>query len=299
MSPRETMLAAGVPDARRLRLHVPDGRPPRDGWPLLVLLDGDWVWPQNPPPEGGTACAVLIPGHGGRHGPVPPRLARRGVPARAGSQAQALARRALDFTPPAPGGGRWPDPRRPEWQCGGADAFLDALLGPMLDWATAQAPLDPVRLSLYGHSYGGLCALYALVRHPGRFAHTICASPSLWWREGRIEALLDGLPCALPSGPGTHRAGPAEGAPHPHPAASRVRLTLMAGTDERWFPRPLDPANPRRPADGIPTLPRLETLCRRLVDIPWLDCSLERLDGTHHGDALQASARRALTLAAA
>lgn len=301
MSLRETALAAGTPDARRLRLHVPAGRPPRGGWPLLVMLDGDWVWPLDPPPEGGTACAVLIPGHGGKHGPVLPRLARQGVPAQAGSQAQALARRALDFTPPAPDGGRWPDPRRPEWQCGGADTFLDALLGPMLDWTEAQAPLDPARLSLYGHSYGGLCALYALVRHPGRFAHTICASPSLWWRDGRIEALLDGLPRALPSGLGTPRTGPDVGAsaPRPHPAAPRIQLTLMAGTDERWYPRPLDPAHPRRPADGVPTLPRLEALRRSLADVPWLDCTLERLDGIHHGDALRASARRAVALAAA
>ncbi|MBB6084059.1 alpha/beta hydrolase [Castellaniella defragrans] len=315
MSLRATVLAAGAPGARRLRLHVPAGAPPPRGWPLLVLLDGDWVWPLDPPTGHESACAVLIPGHGGMHGPVLPRLSRQGGPAQAGLQAQALARRALDFTPPAPDGGRWPDPRRPEWQCGGADAFLDALLGPMLDWAGAQAPLDPRRLCLYGHSYGGLCALYALVRHPGRFAHTICASPSLWWRDGRIEALLDGLPRSLPADPAQAPGGPAspgdavspapggpDGAgpstPRPHPAAPRVRLTLMAGTDERWYPRPLDPTRPRRPADGIPTLPRLEALLDRLAGIPWLDCALERLDGTHHGDALRASARRAMALAA-
>lgn len=280
MSLLETALAPGTPDARRLRLHVPAGQPPRGGWPLLVLLDGDWVWPPDPPLPAAAACAVLIPGHGGRHGPLPSLLAARGMPAQTGMQTQALARRALDFTPPAPGGGLWPDPRRPEWQCGGADAYLDALLGPMLDWAAAQTRLDPACLSLYGHSYGGLCALYTLTRHPGRFAHTICASPSLWWREGHIEALLDGLPDRLP-------------------ADARVRLTLMAGTDERWYPRPADPHHPRRPADGLPTLPRLEALGRRLAHVAWLDCALERLDGVHHGDALQASARRAVVLAAA
>ncbi|MGB3425214.1 MAG: alpha/beta fold hydrolase [Castellaniella sp.] len=278
MSLREAVLASGTPDARRLRLHIPAGTPPRDGWPLLVLLDGDWVWPLDPPPEGATACAVLIPSHGGLHGPVLPRWSRPGASAESRGLPQALAQRALDFTPPAPDGGRWPDPRRPEWQCGGADAFLDTLLGPMLAWAATQAPLDPARLSLYGHSYGGLCALYALVRHPGRFARLFCASPSLWWHEGRIEALLDELPRARPTGP--------------------IRLTLMAGTDERWHPLPPDPARPRRPADGVPTLPRLEALRERLADIPWLDCILEPLDGAGHGDALQASAQRALTLAA-
>jgi predicted alpha/beta superfamily hydrolase len=284
MSLRETTLAACTPDARRLRLHVPDGVPPGHGWPLLILLDGDWIWPLDSPLESGAACAVLIPGHGGMRGPVLPRSTRQGLSVPTGPQAQALARRALDFTPPAPDGGHWPDPRRPEWQCGGADAFLDALLGPMLAWADAQTTLDPARLSLYGHSYGGLCALYALVRHPGRFARTLCASPSLWWRNGRIETLLDGLPRALPAGAAPPRSS---------------RLTLMAGTDERWYPKPPDPAHPRRPEDGIPTLPRLEALRRRLSDIPWLDCALEPLDGIQHGDALRASARRAVALAAA
>ncbi len=73
----------------------------------------------------------------------------------------------------------------------------------------------------------------------------------------------------------------------------------MAGTDERWYPLPPDPARPRRPADGMPTLPRLEALLNRLADIAWLDCALERLDGIQHGDALRAGARRAAALAAA
>lgn len=288
MTLRETVLASGTPDARRVRLHVPEGRPPRDGWPLLALLDGDWIWPLDPPLGASPACAILIPGHGGPQSRF--QGAEATAPAQDAPQAQALARRALDFTPPSPDGGRWPDPRRPEWQCGGADAFLDALLGPMLVWASAQTPLDPARLSLYGHSYGGLCALYALVRHPGRFARTICASPSLWWRDGWLETLLDGLPRALPPGPQACGA--------PSSRTTSVRLTLMAGTDERWHPRPLDPGHPRRPADGIPTLPRLEALCRRLACLAWLDCALERLDGIQHGDALRAGARRALALAA-
>ena len=271
MSLRDTALAPGTPEARRLRLYVPPGPPPRAGWPLLVLLDGDWVWPLASLPAG---CAVLIPGHDGgplsSERPTPPACTR----------ADAQARRALDFTPPAPGGGRWPDPRRPDWPCGGADAFLDTLLGPMLSWAATQAPLDPARRSLYGHSYGGLCALYALARHPGQFAHTLCASPSLWWHDGYVETLLDGL-----------RTQPAA-------SAAPVRLTLMAGTDERWYARPAAPAHPRRPEDGIPTLPRLEALCARLADIAWLQCALIRLEGAQHGDALHAGAQQAVRLAA-
>ena len=92
MNLRETTLAACTPDARRLRLHVPDGVPPGHGWPLLILLDGDWIWPLDSPLESGTACAVLIPGHGGMRGPVLPRSTRQGLSVPTGPQAQALAR---------------------------------------------------------------------------------------------------------------------------------------------------------------------------------------------------------------
>jgi len=251
--------AAGTHLARPLRLHAPDGPPPPAGWPLLVLLDGDWVWPPRPAPDALARCAVLIPGHG----PAGPR---------------ALARRALDYTPPAPDGGLWPDPRVPEWQCGGADAFLDELLGPMMDWAGAQTAIDRGRASLYGHSYGGLCALYALARRPGAFAHTICASPSLWWREGLAGTLLDGLRLSPPPRP--------------------LRLTLMAGTLEEWHAQPRDPAAPQARQGGVPTLPALRALAERLAGIPRLDCRLELLEGVGHGEALPASARRAIELAA-
>ncbi len=259
---RETELAAGTAGhaiRRRLRLHVPVGQPPAGGWPLLVLLDGDWVWPLTPAPEALARCAVLIPAHGAQ-----------------GSRD--LARRALDYTPPAPDGGRWPDPRVPEWQCGGADAFLQDVLGPMVDWAATQTAVDRERLALYGHSYGGLCALYALARKPGAFSHTLCASPSLWWRDGLVPDMLDGLRMSPPPRP--------------------VRLTLMAGTEERWHAQPADPRAPHARSGGVPTLPALRALAERLAGISNLDCRLELLEGVGHGEALPASARHSLALAA-
>lgn len=257
----QALPATADPSARRrLRLLVPEGAPPSTGWPLLVMLDGDWVWPLDPAPHAPARCAVLIPGHGPQ-GP------------------HDLARRALDYTPPAPDGGRWPDPRVPDWECGGADAFLEALMGPMIQWAATQTGIDRRRLALYGHSYGGLCALYALVRQPGVFAHILCASPSLWWHGGRIADLLGGL----------------RGTPPPRP----VRLTLMVGTQERWHAQPADPQAPHARNGGVPTLPAVQALATNLDGIPNLDCRLTLLQDVGHGDALLESARRSLALAAA
>jgi pimeloyl-ACP methyl ester carboxylesterase len=48
------------------------------------------------------------------------------------------------------------------------------------------APLDSTRLSLWGHSYGGLFVLHTLFTRPGLFSRYIAASPSLWWQHGLI-----------------------------------------------------------------------------------------------------------------
>jgi len=231
---------------------------PSAGWPLLVLLDGDWIWPLDPPPAALARCAVLLPGHG----PDP----------------QAKARRAWDFTPPAPDGKPWADPRRPEWRCGGAGAYLDELRGPMLAWAFAEAPLDPARITLYGHSYGGLFALYALLSAPGVFARIICASPSLWWRDGWMTQRLDTL--------------------RDQPPAHPVEVVVMAGSDEQWHPKPADPSDPAGRREGISTRPALDALIARLGSVAHLQARLEMLPGLGHGPALPASARRAVELAA-
>lgn len=243
---------------RRVRLHVPDGKTPAHGWPLLILLDGDWIWPMQPAPAGLARCAVLLPG-----------LA---------SPDQARQRRALDYTPPAPGGGYWPDPRHPEWQGGGATAFLGELCGSMLRWAAGQAPLDAARTSLYGHSYGGLFALHALLQAPDAFAQVICASPSLWWHDGCMTARMRAL--------------------HDAPPARAVRLMVMAGGEERWHSAPADPAAPGKRPGGVSTLPAIRQLVDGLRGIPTLDVQLEVLPGLGHGPMLPASARRAADLAA-
>ena len=40
--------------------------------------------------------------------------------------------------------------------------------------------------SLYGHSFGGLFTLYALLKDEGIFSNFFIASPSLWWGESEI-----------------------------------------------------------------------------------------------------------------
>ncbi len=75
---------------------------------------------------------------------------------------------------------------------GGADAFR-ALIMDLVPRVAAAFPIDPSRLTLFGHSLGGYFVLRTLLESPGAFQSYVAASPSVWWeRQGlldRIDAL--------------------------------------------------------------------------------------------------------------
>ena len=92
----------------------------------------------------------------------------------------ARERRTLDFTAPdGPGDGLRPDPVHPGRTAGGAAIFHDRLTGPIRAAAEAGLPVDPARRTLWGHSFGGLFTLYALLARPGGFARYAAISPSI------------------------------------------------------------------------------------------------------------------------
>lgn len=63
----------------------------------------------------------------------------------------------------------------------GTVELADQLTG--LDWLVAQGMVDPQRVGIYGHSYGGTMALTAMLRAPGRFRAAVAASPVVDWRR--------------------------------------------------------------------------------------------------------------------
>lgn len=159
----------------RLFLAVPRGRPPAAGWPVLYLLDGN------------AAFDFLTPDHLA----LVPGLMLAGIGYDTDRQF-ARERRTLDFTAPdGPGDGIRPDPVHPGRMAGGAALFLDRLTGPLRLAAESAAPVDPARRSLWGHSFGGLFTLYALLARPGSFARYAAISPSIWWDEGLIRRVAD------------------------------------------------------------------------------------------------------------
>lgn len=71
-----------------------------------------------------------------------------------------------------------------------------------LDHVLAHHPIDPQRTAIYGHSYGGFMAAYAMLAKPGRYHAAIAASPVTDWRlydTGYTERFM-GTPEANPTG---------------------------------------------------------------------------------------------------
>lgn len=168
---RMDVLRVATGPGHRLFRAVPKGLPPAGGWPILYLLDGN------------AAFDFLT----AQHLALVPDLVLVGVGYDTDRQF-ARERRTLDFTAPdGPGDGIRPDPVHAGRMAGGASQFLDRLIGPLRDAAEADLPVNPVRRSLWGHSFGGLFTLYALLTRPQAFARYAAISPSIWWDEGLIR----------------------------------------------------------------------------------------------------------------
>lgn len=82
-------------------------------------------------------------------------------------------RRSHDLTPPT---------AIPVSGYGGAGLFLEFIERRVRPAVKARFPkMTFLREALYGHSYGGLFALYALFTRPRLFDCYIASSPSIWW----------------------------------------------------------------------------------------------------------------------
>lgn len=159
----------------RIFVSAPSGgEPPEDGYPVLYVLDGNAYfgsfaqarWVQEYLPVGKSIIVGV------------------GYP---GDEAWDV-RRLADFTAPLLD----PPPRQwrelAKYRSGARRQFLDFLAGKLRAEVDRRYRTDPDRNALFGHSLGGLFALYALYERPQAFHSIVAASPSMEWNEqGIIE----------------------------------------------------------------------------------------------------------------
>jgi predicted alpha/beta superfamily hydrolase len=71
---------------------------------------------------------------------------------------------------------------------GGSDKFLAFIRSELMPYVDHKYPSSGNNI-LFGHSYGGLFALYALFTQPDLFRSYIASDPSLWWNDGYVDRL--------------------------------------------------------------------------------------------------------------
>ena len=87
-----------------------------------------------------------------------------------------LKERMFDLTPPAAD-------YEETIRAGGAPALLDFIDDELKPWLARKYATDSEKQSIFGHSFGGLFGLYALLTSPDSFDNYLLASPSIWWHE--------------------------------------------------------------------------------------------------------------------
>lgn len=249
----------------RIQIAVPKKAGPKEGSPVLYMLDGN------------AALATLTDEDLQRvSADVAPVLVAVGydVPTR-----NDVVARAYDYTPPVfENGVRQPNPVVRGHEGGGADIFLDFLVTQVKPLVRRAASVDPAKEYLWGHSYGGLFALHVLFTQADTFARYIAGDPSAWWnddvlvrewRQFRVERAA-GKRVALLVGTKPRQISP-----------NAPTHVLPGGTGQASDPR----AVVREMADGLLSGKALATY--------------EAFPQFGHGEMLRASLERALDVAMA
>lgn len=153
----------------RIFTAVPAEPAPKDGYPVIYMVDGNRMLPiaANLMAENAKLKAVLV-----------------GIGYPTQDKDEIVKLRYFDFTPPTPQEaivGRSKDVKT-----GGRDAFFDFIANQVKPEIENRFPIDKSKQSLFGHSLGGLFTLYALFNHTDSFQTFAAADPSIWWNGRSI-----------------------------------------------------------------------------------------------------------------
>jgi Predicted hydrolase of the alpha/beta superfamily len=173
----------------RVFVNIPNETPPEKGFPIVFVLDGNATF---------NAAAEFV--RLNSHSPVMPRkpaiVIGIGYPLQNESAENTfdLKRRWFDLTPPTSEPPILSFKRMQQdtlYRYGGAQRLLTWIDADVMPWLVERYPIDKEKTVLFGHSLGGLTALFSLTLELQSFRNIIAASPSLWWNEGYLKKRLD------------------------------------------------------------------------------------------------------------
>jgi len=215
-----------------LFIHVPLTPPPPGGYPVIYVLDGDFLFGMAADISLNIGNPRLTPvvvaiGHGLLDDmDVVAKYATR-KPGDTSPMALADIGRAFnalrfhDLTLPVA-----TNHRAPDWtgltpdNVGGVDDFLKAIETEIKPKVAAIVPVNAGNQAIFGHSIAGLAILRALFTEPRAFRTFIAASPSIWWDADAVLAGERKFSDAVDGG----RASP--------------RVLITVGADEPDSPNP-------------------------------------------------------------
>ncbi|MDQ0355601.1 putative alpha/beta superfamily hydrolase [Rhodoplanes tepidamans] len=257
----------------RIFLRVPAGAAPAGGWPVLCLLDGNAVV--------GTAVEALrVQGaYPTGTGITDAAVVAIGYPTDA---AYDSVRRSWDMGPPP--GRTYPphSPGGPDVRTGGAGRFLAFITDELKPEIARRLPIDPTRLAMFGHSFGGLFVLYVLFERPDAFTHWIAVSPAIWWEDAVVLRGVDRLE-------------------RMHEPSVAPRVLLAAGEYEQttapFHARQPDHADRLRRYERSRVVDRARDLAARLRALPGVQAEFTLFEGETHMSVLPVAVNRAIRFA--
>ncbi len=94
--------------------------------------------------------------------------------------------RSRDFTPTADKAQEQRHKDKFKSGTGGAENFVKFLSLELFPYLKKNYPIADKGKTIYGHSFGGLFGIHALINHPDLFDNYLLLSPSLWWNQSEI-----------------------------------------------------------------------------------------------------------------
>lgn len=151
-----------------IQISVPAGEAPKQGFPILYVLDGNATF------DSAANIAKSMGSAANRLGLSSVAIVAIGYPKQSTFDVE---KRALDYTPKASAEFQ----KQAKYSYGGADQFIQFIEKELKPAIQTKIKVNTLQQSLFGHSFGGLFVLHTFMTHPETFQRYIAASPSLWF----------------------------------------------------------------------------------------------------------------------